>query len=262
MIAIVFFLYFTYSGNLYAEQNTTTSKKTLYIGIEKNRLPYTHIDQQKKIQGFIAQRLQDICHTIDQDCEFIAKGWDQLLNDLQLRKIDTIVVIDNVLLPEIDDVSLSSPICRMTPVFVIHATKTIANSIDDFRSTTIGVRRGSTFHFHLLNEYSNIAKIKDYRLLENAIFDLSFDRVDSILMDQTVFSGRIKPTPIANKESTWSLMHFPMNNTTTLPDKHKHINIALVTKKGNERVINDIESILKEFSQPVPFCNDLVEDEN
>ncbi|HHC74119.1 MAG TPA: transporter substrate-binding domain-containing protein [Thiothrix sp.] len=170
--------------------------------------------------------------------------------------------MDNILIPEVDQVSLSSPMCRMKPVFVIHATKKIANSIDDFRSATIGVRKGSTFHFYLLNEYSSIAKIKAYSLLENAIFDLSFDRVDAVLMDQTFFSGRIKPTPIANKESTWSLIHFPINDSMPLLDKHKTIDIALVTKKGNENVISNIESVLEEFSKPVPLCNDLLDDEN
>lgn len=247
---------FSFINISHAEQ-TDTSNNTIYIGIERNRLPFSHINDRNKLQGIIAKRLRDICNTINQPCEFIAKSWDHLLKDLQLHQLDTIVVADNIIIPDVDQVSLSIPICTMYPVFLIRTTAEQPKSIDDFQATTIGVRKGSTFHFHLLHEYSHLAKIKAYTLIENAIFDIAFDRLDSILIEQAFYESRIKKTPLGNKDNVVSLTHFPLDNISQLSDKYKNINITLATKKGNEKVINDLESILKEVSIPTPLCKDL-----
>lgn len=240
----------------HAEQ-ADTNTHTISIGIEKNRLPYTDINDNNNLQGIIAKRLHDVCQTINQPCEFIVKNWDNLLNDLQLRRLDTIVVADNIIIPDIDQVSLSIPICTMHPIFLIRTTTDQPKSINDFQATTIGVRKGSTFHFHLLHEYSHLAKIKAYTLIENAIFDLVFGRVDSVLMEQAFYESRIKKTSLGNKNNQVSLTHFPLDEISQLSDEYKNINITLATKKGNEKVINDLESILKEISTPVPLCKDL-----
>lgn len=272
------------------------SDPKLYIGIEKNRLPYMHEDGHGIPQGILIDKTRHVCKSMGQQCEFISHTWYELLEELKAYHLDMIAIVDNLFIPDIDKLATSKPICRTQPIFVQKANQAKRTHIDDFRKTTIGVREGSTLHFYLLEHYSEYAAIKPYSLLENALFDLDFERIDTLLTNQAFFWGRIAETPLSNwsygdegkpiskhqddessnnsdklffydaNQVTWDSKDKPTNESPeneSNGDSEKPtlptINVYLATHEDNRSLLSQFNQALKRTGSPDTLCSSLVE---
>ncbi len=187
-----------------AQSNDDGTIAPLYIGIEKRRIPYTYLDDQHLADGLLVNMASKMCEAIDAQCRFIAGTFDNLLQDLQTSKLDGLLIIDDVILPDIDGIKLTSPLCDLQPVFIQQKVDVARKRRRDFAKTTIGVLEASLFHLYLLDEYSSFARIKSYPLLEGAVFDLKAGRIDAIFTDLAFFNERILNNPLGrgNQAST------------------------------------------------------------
>lgn len=180
------------------------SKLSLQIGIPVSRRPYAYMDTQKQPAGILVAVIQQVCQQIQANCQFTGGKTEQLLQDLQTIKLNAVLIVDDFLIPEVDKVKLTAPLCTLKPAFLRKAGASSGHKPEDFRGSTLAMQEGSIFHIHLLDEYNSQARLKPYPFMENAIFDLVFGRLDALFADETLIQAQITQTAL-NGYVKWML---------------------------------------------------------
>ena len=158
------------------------------------------------------------------------------------------MVLDQALPPEVDSLNLthppdtsalklSKPLCRISPLFIQKKSAPTRSKPEDFKDTIIGVQEGSVFHKYLADSYSGVAQLKPYPLLESAIMDLVFDRVDAVLGDAATLNARVFDTQLDEYAGIVAtgleVPDFP-NTTMTLALRERDVSLAQ-TEQGKDR---------------------------
>ncbi len=229
------------------------AKPLLYIGIEKNRSPYTNLDDRQQAYGILVDIVRHLCQTIKIECHFIAGNFDKLMHDLQTYRLDAIIVIDTVLLAKIDKLKLSPPLCNIQPVFIQKKSDERRTKREDFKQTTIGVLEGSLLHFYLLDEYSSHARLKPYPLLESGVFDLFSGKIDALFADQAFFNERVLKTALGRENSALTLIALRANEielpatsmALVLKERDTELYTILVKAIQVEETLSDCATLLE-----------------
>lgn len=176
-------------------------KPPLYIGIPTNRQPYSYRDANQQAHGLLVDAIKPVCQQMKVTCNFVTGNFDELIQDLQHIKLNAVAVVDAFIFPEIDGLKLTRPLCHIEPAFIQAKSAPARNKPEDFQGATIGMLEGSIFHTYLLDTYSSQARLMPYSLLEDAIFDLTFKRVDAVLADESFIKARVLDTPLGKYAS-------------------------------------------------------------
>ncbi len=179
----------------------------LYIGIEKKRMPYAYFDENQRPAGVIVAILNNICFTSGLNCQFVGGQFAENLQSVRNIKLNAVVVLDQSLPPGVDALNLTHPpdtsslklskqLCRISSLFIQKKSAPPRSKPEDFKDTIIGVQEGSVYHKYLVDSYSGLAQLKPYPLLESAIMDLVFDRVDAVLGDAVTLNSRVFNTQL------------------------------------------------------------------
>ena len=248
---------FIVCASWFAQANETAEKRQLYIGIEKRRTPYVELNEQQQVHGILIDVITPLCDMIQAQCDFIPGPFEQLLEDLQTFRLDALVVIDTVILPEIDNVKLTSPLCQLTPVFVQKQDQPSRTKPEDFEHTTIGVLQGSLFHWYLLDEYSRFARLRPYVLLEHGIFDLNSGRIDTLFAEDAFFQKRVLSTPLGRAKRGVAPLVARSAGNLALP---KTAMTLAVSAHSNE-LFEAFEQAFQRHGEELFACSDLLKNE-
>lgn len=173
----------------------------IYVGVKKNAQPYSIIDSKGKATGILVDFFNKFCAHLGRDCEYDGGHFSDLLNGLNTDKIDALIVSTQVVLPEIDNVLLTPPICKLNPVFIQRSlARPYFKQIADMKNQRIAVQEGSPLHLYLIKNHLHIAHIKSYHILESAIFDLFTDRIDAIFVDEAFYQDRVYNTSLGDAQ--------------------------------------------------------------
>lgn len=235
-------------------QSAWADNTELYIGIEKNRHPYTYLDTQLQAQGLLVDSIRSLCDHAKMTCHFVADDFDTLLEDVQLLQLNALMVIDSFIDPDIDQLGLTSPLCQLESVVLQQASAKPRKEIADFRSTTIGVREGSLLHLYLLDEYSSVARLRPYSLLENGVFDLYTGRIDALFMDEAFYHDRVLATILNSQSGGARLIKLPVTSPE-LPA----ISMRLAVRNRDTDLLQTLEKAIKDNNKgAVPECTSLI----
>ena len=168
------------------------------IGIPSNRPPYAYLSASKQPQGLLVDAIKKTCQRMKAACNFTTGNFDALLLDLQGLKLNAIVVIDSFIMPAVDNVMLTRPLCRVQPTILQNKSTPPRSTLNDYRGVRVAVLEGSLYHLELLDEYSNVARLRPYPMMDSAIFDLAVGRVDVILADEAFIRQQVMDTALAS----------------------------------------------------------------
>lgn len=174
--------------------------KQLYIGVERNRVPFAYLNSEQEVTGSLVNEINKICKTLNAKCNFMTGEVDTLLEDLRAFKLHGVLLIDSFVIPKIDKIQLTESICKTKPIFIQKRSDTVKTKIEEFKGSIIGVKKGSLLHLYLLENYNSLAQLKPYEQLENAVFDLYSGRIHSLFADNAFFMERVANTSLG-KES-------------------------------------------------------------
>lgn len=178
---------------------TTESTLTLFVGIPQNRAPFVYSNRIQAIDGVLIKLLRTLCNHINYDCIFMPGDFYPTLEKLQNGAVQALIVLDDAILPEVDQVSLSDPLCKVNPVFIqVNEEGNNEKKLpSDFEGKKLGFLSNSTMHLDLLDNYSEFASLHPYELLESAAFDLAFGRIDSLYVSEAFYLDRIDAKNLA-----------------------------------------------------------------
>lgn len=182
----------------------------LYIGIAHNRLPYSLYAEKQAPTGILVQQLKKVCKQMNAQCDFVTARFTKLQQELQTFQLNAVLVIDDVPLTDASTVTLtlSPPLCDITPVFIQRYHTHPGNQLDQFEDRVIGVLENSVFHHVLadLDQERFKFKYKLYPILESGIMDLVTQRIDALLTDKAFYQDRVASTVLAKSGSDHQLM--------------------------------------------------------
>lgn len=238
-----------YSSQIFSaaiEDTDINGMRSIYIGVPESRYPYSYQDESSNNIGILIDRITNICNQSNLRCNFTSGNFHENLGRLHRFKVDAILLIDSVILPDIDQIKLTSPLCQHNPIFVkkvrLSLQKVLTN--EDLKNTTIGVPKDSLFHLYALDNYYSFASIRPYEVLESGVFDIHSGRIDILFAEETFYNARIGKTPLAHRHSRFwlkklqsdavklpgTLMTLAIRNDDELLDK---INSAIDSKGTN-----------------------------
>ena len=151
--------------------------------------------------------INNVCRASGLRCQFVSGPFNENLQAVRNIKLNAVIVLDQALPPEVDSLNLTHPpdistlklskqLCRISPTFIQKKSAPARSKPEDFKDAIIGVQEGSVFHKYLMETYSGFAQLKPYPLLESAIMDLVFDRVDAVLGDAATLNARVFNTQL------------------------------------------------------------------
>lgn len=242
---------------------------SLRIGIEKNRQPYTYIDDKKQAQGLLVTAISLACRHLQLNCQFVGGLFNDLVQGVHGMKLNAVVVIDPALPPEvdalelihppaIDHLKLTDPLCRITPAFLQKKSAPARTQPETLKGTILGVQTGSVFHSYLASTYGHVARLKPYPLLESAVLDLVFDRVDAVLADEAFLKARVFDSALAEYADLTALSIDKISLPTTTmalavrerdTDLLKQLNDALTATGKTRRCFELLSTTPVELSQ-------------
>lgn len=175
-------------------QTPKAEKLSLQIGIPLSRQPYAYLDKNKQPAGVLVNLIQHICQQIQATCTFGGGETEQLITDLQAIKLNAVLITDDFLMPAVDKLKLTQPLCKPEPEFIQKAHQPARSKPEDFRGKTIAVQEGSIFHVYLLDEYNSQSRLIPYPFMSNAVFDLVVGRVDALFAEEAFVQTQILDT--------------------------------------------------------------------
>lgn len=229
--------------------------KQLTIGVERNRVPFAYLDSEQEVNGSLVNEIKKICKASNAKCNFVTGEIDKLLVDLRAFKIHGVLIIDSFVIPQIDKIQLTESICKANPVFIQKSSATIKTKIEEFKGSIIGVKKGSLSHLYLLENYNSLAQLKPYEQLENAVFDLYSNRIQSLFADNAFFMERVANTSLVNESNPDQLVAQKIGEP-----KISGKTMALAFRKGDKEALTSLFLLkIKELqsSPNFPLCDSL-----
>jgi len=187
-------------------QTEEVNNVKIYLGAYDNRVPFSFLDKKHQPQGILIKNTLRLCRKAKMSCEFVIGKFEKLLADVQTFQLDGLVVIDALVLPNIDRLNLTSPICKLSPVFIQKKAATLRSKPEDFKESTIGVLQDSLMHLHLVEKYTSNANLKPYLVLESGIVDLITGRIDALAADDAFFQVRVANTILGKADAISQLV--------------------------------------------------------
>lgn len=220
-------------------QENEVENKHLYIGITKDRTPYTQLDDKNKPKGALLKIIDELCQKIDVQCTYTTGKPDQLLRDLQGYKLHAVVTLDSRMALPDEQFQLTTPICHIRPVFIQRLNNATADP-KDLEGKTIGVKENTSLHQYLMDKYGNSATLRPYLTLENGVFDLVSERVDAVFADKAFYKFRVAPTSLANEANPERIITHEIN-INEIPKT----SMALVIREQDKELLLMLEQAIQ-----------------
>ena len=238
------------AGSAIPSANNDEARK-LYFGIEENRLPYSELVKGINAEGILVETVRTLCQTMNAECHFVGGEPDLLLQMLQNHQLDALLVVDAILLPDIDKLQFTSPLCRIRPIFMQQQQYSSIEAV--INSAIIGVQQDSLLHLYLLDEYAGNARLRTYSLLENGLFDLAFGRIDAVFAGQAFFHAHASRI----KKYLPTLKTVQMSEPTLAAGA-----MSVAVSQHNKALFNQLEQAIQDLNgDNSPDCADMFDDQ-
>lgn len=227
----------------------------LYIGLAQNDKPYTAVNSKHETSGILVNFMDSLCGRLAYKCEYGHTKYADQLDALKTGKTDALIISSQVVMPEIDPVLLTPPICKTNPVFIQKSSAgTHYKQAKDLARQRIAVKENSSFHLYLIENYADSVYIKPYPIMESAIFDLFTDRVDSIFVDEAFYQDRVYNTSLGDIQSDTQLIAAKVDGLS-IP---LH-NMVIAFSKKRKSLYDQAVKFMSEPTKKMPSCAGLLD---
>ncbi len=184
--------------------------KVVTVATEGAYEPWNLTKPDGTIDGYEPELLRNICDRMKIECKIVTQDWDGMIPALQAGKIDVIMDALSITDERKKTIDFSMPYAATPGVFVADKTGPLANapgtgttiklandgltpSMDDlrkaFKGKTIGLQTATVYEPFVVNNFKDVATIKEYKTAAEHDLDLISGRIDLAFDDATYFTA-------------------------------------------------------------------------
>lgn len=219
------------SGEDNSLQNVLDNGK-LVLGLDATFKPMGFTDENDNVVGFDIDVAEEVCKRLGVKLETYGVNWETKEIDLDAGTIDCIWNGLSVSEERKEKMLMSDPYMRNEMIFVVAKDSDI-KSLDDLSGKTIAVQNGSTAQ-EILND-SDVGKsagtINELATNVEALNQLNMNMCDAVFLDSVVADYEINAGAEVKK----------------LDEGLEPEEYAIGFKKGNQKLCDKVEEILKEM---------------
>jgi len=146
--------------------------------------PFALMNTDNTVGGFETDVIKAVCQEMRADCDFEHHGWDTLIIGVVRGRFDAAYGGMEITEERQKQVAFSDPVYGNIIALLTRTAMDIdAITPAQLDDKTVGVQRGTTFQQYLLTNYRDEVNARPYANIQEALLDLSRNRVDAVLAD-------------------------------------------------------------------------------
>lgn len=155
------------------------------FGTDAASPPLTFVGKDGQLAGFDIDIGNALCRATGVKCEWVVEELEELLDGLDRRRYDAILS-SLPIVPELRERVDFTHSYHLQPAAFVAPERVGSIEIgkETVKGKTIGVRAGTRHETFLRDNFSDIASVKPYDLLAQALLDLKADRLDFVFGDR------------------------------------------------------------------------------
>lgn len=221
---------------LFSGSSSYAAPQHLVFATDASYPPFENTDYSTgNLIGYDIDLAKALCNQMGVQCGFVNVPFPELLNGLNAGKYDAVIRSLSITPERQKLVDFTNPYFATNGSFVAAASSNLNASPQTLRNKTIGVQEGTTFQKYLKAKYSNIAYIRTYEYIEEALHDLTLHNVDVVLGDKPVIEAWVQQQP----NNAYQVI-----GETTYDKSIFGSGFGIAVKKGNTELLNALNKAL------------------
>ena len=179
-----------WSGSL----NEIKARGMLRIGTDATYPPFQSVNKEGKIVGFEVDMGNELARRMGLKAEFIDTSWDGIFMALNSSKFDVIISSVTILEKRKEAYDFSIPYRDSYRIVVVKKNDMEIKGKADLKGKKVGVQLG-TISEKEAKSITGVGEVKSYNTFTEPFMELSFGRIDSIIVDSSVANHFVKMYP-------------------------------------------------------------------
>jgi octopine/nopaline transport system substrate-binding protein len=184
--------------------------KSITVVTEGAYEPWNLTNADGTVGGFEPEMLKDLCARMKIECKVVTSDFDSAIPSLQAGKYDVIMDALSITDERKKVIAFSDPYAATPAVFVADKNGPLANapgtgttiklandgptpSMDElrkaFKGKTIGIQTATVYTPFIVNNFKDVATVKEYKTSPEHDLDLVAGRIDLAFDDATYFTA-------------------------------------------------------------------------
>lgn len=214
------------------QTNHSSNKQTLTIGTEGVYKPFSFKDLQTgKLTGYDVEVAREVAKRIGMKPVFKPTPWKSMFASLNSKRFDMIANQVSITKQRKQSYAFSIPYTYSGGMVIVNQKNTTIHGLKDLKGKVVGTTKGS--NYAKVAEQAG-AKVKYYKGIDEALKDLSLNRIDAALNDRLFILTQLKhskePLKVVGSTFDQTKMAFTFRKKGSGPLIHK-VNKALKNMK-------------------------------
>ncbi|AVQ98338.1 cysteine ABC transporter substrate-binding protein [Oceanobacillus iheyensis] len=209
----------------------------LKVGLMGTYKPYNFINEDQEMDGFDADIAKEVANRLGVDVEFVAQEFSGMIAGLQSEKFDVVISQMTITDERKEQMDFSDPYITNQVKVIVKEDNDSITSVEDFQGKNIGVGLGTNDETYLRTEL--MPEVGDFTIM-------TYDDVVTTLKD--LDTGRIDAT-INNIYAITPVVEQNGFKIKAVGEPIKSDQAGIATRKGNEELIEELNSILAEMKE-------------
>ncbi|MFD1173974.1 substrate-binding periplasmic protein [Oceanobacillus picturae] len=209
----------------------------LKVGLMGTYKPYNFINEDQEMDGFDADIAKEVANRLGVDVEFVAQEFSGMIAGLQSEKFDVVISQMTITDERKEQMDFSDPYITNQVKVIVKEDNDSIKSVEDFKGENIGVGLGTNDETYLRTEL--MPEVGDFTIM-------TYDDVITTLKD--LDTGRINAT-INNIYAITPVVEQNGFKIKAVGEPIKSDQAGIATRKGNEELIEELNSILAEMKE-------------
>lgn len=207
------------------------TRGVLRFGTDATYPPFESVDKDGKIVGFDIDVGNEVARRMGLKAEFINTAWDGIFMALNNVKFDVIISSVSITPKRQETYDFSTPYKDSHQIVVVRKEEKEIRSKDDLKGKKVGVQIGTTSEKEAKG-VAGVGEVKSYNTFVEPFMELSFGRVDGIIVNGAV--------------ATTFVSRYPDKFKTT-GDPFLYNQQGIVIRKGEKDLKEAIDKVLKQM---------------
>lgn len=209
---------------------TKKNENELVLATEAGFAPYEYY-KDGEIVGVDIDIAKEIAKRLDKKLVIKDVSFDFLINEVKSGKADFAAAGISITDERKKEVDFTDEYTVSNQVVVVRKDSTIS-SFDDIKTKKIAVQLGTVADFYVSKNYKK-AELVTHKKYLSAVEDVKAKKADCIIMDQLPALEIVKENP-----------ELKIMDGVLFQDKY-----GMIVKKGNDKLLKDINEVLKEMNE-------------